>query len=193
MLEKVKQLKKEIDYIENDRYKKNAEILVDLLPDYFFEVAASSTGKYHPESSLGIGGLLRHTKLAVKIASTILGNNVLGSDFTNDEKDLMILSLIMHDGLKHGLVKNQYTVVDHPLLMSKYVKENAGKLSLTNGEINFICHNIETHMGEWTTDYRGNEVLERPSDKYQKFVHLCDFLASRKFLDAKFDNNEIID
>ena len=29
-------------------------------------------------------------------------------------------------------------------------------------------------------------------NKYQKFVHMCDYLASKKFLDIKFENNNIV-
>lgn len=48
-------------------------------------------------------------------------------------------------------------------------------------------------MGEWVNDYRGNKVLDAPISKYQKFVHLCDYLSSKKFIDVKFDeNNNII-
>ena len=54
-----------------------------------------------------------------------------------------------------------------------------------------ICSCVETHMGPWTKDYNGNEVLTAPSSKYQRFVHMCDYLASRKFLDIKFINNDI--
>ena len=39
-MEKKAVFKKEINYIKNPRYKENANILVDLLPDYFFEVPA---------------------------------------------------------------------------------------------------------------------------------------------------------
>ena len=46
-------------------------------------------------------------------------------------------------------------------------------------------------MGPWTTDFNGNEILETPKDKYQRFVHMCDYLASRKFLNVKFEGNEI--
>ena len=56
---------KEFSYIKSDEYKNDYKVLVDLLPDYFFKVAASSTGKYHPAFSLGDGGLLRHTKVAI--------------------------------------------------------------------------------------------------------------------------------
>ncbi|MDD3392955.1 MAG: HD domain-containing protein [Bacilli bacterium] len=193
-MDKIRELKKEISYIKNDRYRKNAELLVNILPSYFFKVPASSTGKYHPASSLGDGGLLRHTKIVVRIGYELLyRNNTFGISFSDDEKDLIIISLIMHDGLKHGIIESEYTVFEHPLIMAKYIRNNKDKLSLTDEEINFICDNIKTHMGQWTTDYKGNKVLEEPINKYQKIVHLCDFLASRKCMDIKFVNDEIID
>ena len=60
--------KKELTYIKNNRYKENIKVLINLLPDYFFEIPASSTGKYHPYYATGKGGLVRHTKAAVRIA-----------------------------------------------------------------------------------------------------------------------------
>ena len=47
-------------------------------------------------------------------------------------------------------------------------------------------------MGPWTKDHDGNEVLEAPHTKYQNFVHMCDYLASRKFLEVPFDENDNI-
>ena len=76
--------------------------------------------------------------------------------------------------------------------MSNYIKENKKDLTLENDELNLICRCIETHMGPWTTNYKGEDVLSPPKDKYQRFVHMCDYLASRKFLDIKFDKNNNI-
>ena len=47
-------------------------------------------------------------------------------------------------------------------------------------------------MGPWTKDYNGVEVLEKPKTKYQNFVHMCDFLASRKCLLVPFNENDEI-
>lgn len=185
--------KTEINYIRNPKYKNNAEILVELLPDYFFEVPASSTGKYHPLFSLGDGGLLRHTKAAVRIAFEFYKDESITDIFNQDEKDLMILALMLHDGLKSGLVKEEYTRFDHPLLMANFIKENKDKLTLTDNEIEFLSNVISSHMGPWTKDYQGNEVLPKPVNKYQKFVHMCDYLASRKFLNVNFKENEIVE
>ena len=52
---------------------------------------------------------------------------------------------------------------------------------------------IESHMGPWNTNNYSDYVLEVPKNKYQKFVHMCDYLASRRFLDVKFKNNDIED
>ena len=139
--------KKELSYIKNEEYLKNAEILLDLLPDYFFEVAASSTGKYHPKFAL----------------------------------------------LKHGKVKEKYTKFDHPLIAANFVCENKDKTSFNDKDIEFICHVISSHMGPYNTNPYSDVVLPIPKDKYQKFVHMCDLLASRKFLNVEFNGNEIIE
>ena len=187
-----KSFTQELNYIKDDKIKENLKIMINKLPDYFFLLPASSTGKYHPSFSLGEGGLLRHTKAAVRIAIELFGDNAL-NNFTQREKDLIIFSIVLHDGLKSGQKKSEYTLFEHPLLMSNYIKENKKELTLDDSDINFICKCIETHMGPWTTNYKGEDVLPSPKDKYQRFVHMCDYLASRKFLDIKFDkNNNII-
>lgn len=184
---------KEYEYIRSDKYKKCAKELINLLPDYFFNVQASSTGKYHPSFTLGDGGLVRHTKVAVRIAHELLENNSLGHKFTDDEKDLIIMSILIHDGMKHGINEDKYTKFEHPLIICDYIKEHKDKLSLDDKDINFIVSVVSSHMGEWNTNPYSNVTLPIPKDKYQRFVHMCDFLASRKFLDVKFDNNDIVD
>ena len=184
----------EKNYIKNKKYVKVFDELLSLLPEYFFRVPASSTGKYHPKYALGDGGLVRHTKVALKIADDLLNNNnSVFNTFTDTEKDLLLLGILVHDGLKLGENEEKYTRFDHPLLICDYLKKNQDKISLNEKELDFIIEAIKTHMGEWTVDYNGKEVLETPKTKYQKFVHMCDFLASRKFLDIKFDKNDIVE
>lgn len=183
---------KELEYIKSERIKKACQKMIELLPDYFFEVPASSTGKYHPEYALGEGGLLRHTKAAVRIAYELLNDPCIGDKYTQDEKDLMIMALILHDGLKSGLNHEKYTRFDHPILIADYIMDNEEELGLEVEEIEFLCDAVKTHMGSWTTDYNGVEVLEKPKTKYQNFVHMCDYLASRKCLLVPFDKNDDI-
>lgn len=183
---------KELEYIKSEKIKNACQKMIELLPDYFFEVPASSTGKYHPEYALGEGGLLRHTKAAVRIAYELLNDPCIGDKYTQDEKDLMIMALILHDGLKSGLNHEKYTRFDHPILIADYIMDNEEDLGLEVEKIEFLCDAVKTHMGSWTTDYNGVDVLEKPKTKYQNFVHMCDFLASRKCLLVPFDKNDDI-
>ena len=60
-----------------------------------------------------------------------------------------------------------------------------------DNEIEFLANVISSHMGIYNTNPYSDAILPVPHNKYQRFVHMCDFLASRKFLDIKFENNEI--
>ena len=101
------------------------------------------------------------------------------------------MSLLVHDGLKLGLPQEKYTRFDHPILMGKFILDHMDEIGLNEEDATFMNDVIKTHMGPWTTDYDGNEVLEKPKTKYQNFVHMCDFLASRKCLLVPFEDNNI--
>ena len=88
---------------------------------------------------------------------------------------------------KTRMEKEKYTRVDHPLLICDFIKENS---NLPNEDIELVTKMISSHMGIWNTDFNGNEVLPIPKDKYQRFVHMCDFLASRKFLNVNLYESE---
>ena len=182
----------ELGYIKNDRIRNSCLSMINVLPDYFFEIEASSTGKYHPSYALGKGGLVRHTKAAVRIAYDLLSDACIGDKYTQDEKDLMIMALLLHDGVKCGAPKERYTRFDHPIMMADMLMDNEEIMELEVEEIEFLGDVIKTHMGPWTADYNGVEVLERPKTKYQNFVHMCDYLASRKALEVPFDDNDNI-
>ena len=193
-MEKANYFKKELSYIKDDKLIKDTKTLIKLLPDYFFEIPASSTGKYHPKYALGENGLVRHTKAAVRFAHELLSNNTIGAKFSDRDKDLIIMALILHDGLKSGLEHDKYTKFDHPLLISKYIMDNKDKLLMNIDDMRKMCSMIESHMGQWTYDsYHKREVLPKPRTAEQRFVHMCDYLASRKFVDVSFSDNDITD
>ena len=194
--QKIKIFKSELNYIKTERIKMAGELLISEIPDYFFEVAASSTGKYHPSFSLGEGGLLRHTKAAVKLAQELLSLEMFDK-YPQETKDLMVLALILHDSRKHGesIEKNKFTISEHPVVASEAVKAKEEELlkMLKIEEIETLCGCIETHMGQWNTDYKTKrEFTRKPQNGPENFVHISDYLASRKFLDIKFDEENNI-
>ena len=184
----------ELEYIKDEKLQDSLLKIIESLPEYWFHVAASSTGKYHPKYSLGEGGLLRHSKSAMRIGYELLSDACIGEKYTDREKDLMLIALLVHDGLKLGEKEERYTRFDHPILMANFIINNQKQYNLEEDDAKFIADVIKTHMGPWTNDYNGNEILERPKTKYQNFVHMCDFLASKKFLQVSFDeDNHIIE
>lgn len=188
---------KEIEHISYKPLKGFTKWCLEQLPDYFYEIPASSTGKYHPSYALGEGGLIRHTRAAVGIAETLFQNETV-QNFTDLEKDIIRVALILHDGCKNGLDGGTYTVTDHPLQVVKYLEDKYFEVEedelpqdvIDIMEIDIwrqITDCIKTHMGQWTTDRDGKELLERPSSIIQGFVHMCDYLASRKCLEFNFE------
>lgn len=158
---------------------------VDTVPHYFWHVQASSTGKYHPQYALGEEGLLRHTCAAVRIAVAIINLDQYNGIFDDVDKDNIIVALMLHDTFKHGEEKdgkyNPYSVHEHPLLAADRVRE-----CLDDEHKYVIANCIASHMGEWTESNRSSYVLPKPKTLEEQMVHLCDYLASRKFLEFKF-------
>lgn len=190
-MKKEEYFKKELSYIKNKKVIKDLKYLIELLPDYFFEISASSTGKYHPSYALGEHGLIRHTKAAVRIAYELFDDESI-CKFSKDEQDLIIMALILHDSFKSGNPQEKYTRADHPLLASHFIMEHQKELSLDIESLRKVCSMIESHMGPWNIDYKTKEeILPKPKTAYERFVHMCDYLASRKLIEIEFDGIEI--
>ncbi len=182
--------KKELSYIYNEDVKESLSYMIDKIPDYFFTIPASSTGKYHPSYATGEGGLLRHTKSAVRMAQELFGIY----KFPQRTKDLIIMALLLHDSLKKGEVEEKYTRFDHPIIAGEYIKKFKNDLKINKEEVDFVSDLIASHMGRFNTSDYSNIILPLPKTVEQKFVHMCDYLASRKVIEIRFDkDNNIID
>lgn len=182
--------KNELAMIKDDRVRSFVIVCLREAPDYFFEMPASTTGKYHPAYALGEGGLVRHTKAAVKIARDLLSleQNKLF------EEDLIIAALILHDIKKKGNDEAAFTAFDHPLCASDFVIQIGGFRMFQNneelaGKIFTIARLIRSHMGQWNTDKKSKVKLPVPECADEEFVHMCDYLASRKYLICEFEGD----
>ena len=158
----------------------------NIVPKYFWHVQASSTGKYHPDYALGEEGLLRHTCAAVRIAESIINLDQYNGIFDSIDKDNMIVALMLHDTFKHGEESlwgkySPYSIHEHPLIAAEKVRER-----LEDEHRFAIANCIASHMGEWTETNRSSYVLPKPKTLEEQMAHLCDYLASRKFLEFKF-------
>lgn len=174
---------KELTAIRDNKLRElTSEFLDVYVPEYFYEIPASSTGKYHPWYSLGYGGLVRHTKSAVLIAVDLLNleqNKHLPSDN-------IIVALLVHDTYKRGIVDNGHTEFNHPILAAEQFCYTAGLWGYNDDKLDEIKMLISSHMGQWNTDNKNN-VLPKPITEAQKFVHMCDYLASRKYITVEVE------
>lgn len=182
----------ELSRIQNQNVRRSTETILDMLPDYFYEIPASSSGKYHPSFSLGDGGLVRHVKVAMRILEEMFRDEAFGKydDYT---KDLIRMALILHDGFKSGMTNSGHTCSEHPVIMSKFILDNKDKLLISEEDAKFVSSLIITHMGPWNKDKAGNVIMPVPTTREELLVHLCDYIASRNFLNVYFENNEICD
>lgn len=163
------------------------------IPDYFWEVPASSSGRYHSKISLGKGGLTRHTIALIRVLNYMLEVASVADQFTSRERDLMRIAGFMHDTRKSGsqqdYEENKSTKFNHPLQAAEVIR---GLNGLPKEEIELIAHIIESHMGQFNTSKKEpNVVLPTPQDKYQIIVHLCDYIVSRKDLELAFDSEDM--
>lgn len=179
-----------LNTFENDDIKQFAIDRINNFPSYFWVTPASSSGRYHPKISLGNGGLARHTVAVVRFLNHIFSVNEIANKYTSRERDLMRVAAIVHDSFKSGTQadyeQNQQTKFNHPLLVAEYIRRSSG---LPQNELELIAHIVESHMGSFktTNKYYPGVELPVPKDKYQIFVHLADYLASRRDIEMIFD------
>lgn len=190
--------KHEISLIKNRQLQGFVKWGLKSLPEYFYQVPASSSGKYHPSYAQGEEGLVRHTIAAVRIANELFNCETI-HDFSEIEKDIVLVSLLLHDGVKHGVEGSNHTVSTHPLEVVKYIEDKYWEIDeydipedvfevMESNKWDQISRCIKSHMGQWNTDFKSNEeILPKPSNNIEEFVHLCDYLASRKILEFNFE------
>ena len=77
--------------------------------------------------------------------------------------------------------------------MSKFIEDNLNLLFISKEDAEHVAKLIETHMGPWNKDKQEIEILPKPTTVEELLVHLCDYIASRNFLNVSFENNEIVD
>ena len=163
-----------------------------LCPDYFWTCPCSTTGKYHPQVSLGVGGLVRHTKLAVwwglELLKAIGRSPELRDISPIHLQNEVIATLLLHDMIKNGKGLNAQghplekgVTGTHGVTLAKKINEEI--LDYEGGDSSErILNGIAGHMGIWTTDckYRPNKLFDPVHKAFANLIHLADYCASRK-------------
>lgn len=155
-----------------------------LCPGYFWTCPCSTSGKYHPQVSLGEGGLVRHTKLAVW-----WGIELARAMELEKYHDEMVATLLLHDLIKNGkgLDTNGCPLESgvtgtHGVTLADKIFKNHDIPALGSDTFDRIYKGIAGHMGIWTTDnrYRPNNMVRPVIQAFANLIHLADYCASRK-------------
>ncbi|KKN01441.1 hypothetical protein LCGC14_1127670 [marine sediment metagenome] len=159
--------------IKNEEIRGVVEKTLEALPKGFWTRECSK--KFHPEDERGLNGNLIHTIRVVKVADKLV---LTTSNYSQDERDLVVGAAILHDCLRHGpYAASPWSEKDHPHLVRPFIEKKVG---ITGEVVNKLCDIIETHMGQWyLTPAPLNDLT--PND----IVHLADYIASQVDIDVK--------
>ena len=184
LMQKSKYFENEIELIQNEDYRMFVRYYLEhYCPSYFWEIGASSSGKFHPQFSQGEGGLVRHTKAVVLFAQELL--RMSSYMYMSEEyKDYVIMACLLHDTCKYGCEefdKEQYK--DHAKNASVNVANCWVEYFEEQAPV-FFTNAIKTHMGQWS------EKDDRPFTNIDRCVHMADYMASRQFIDIPMVSDE---
>ena len=177
-----------LDSFENEDLRELCLAVLKDFPEYIWEVPASSSGKYHPSTDLGEGGLIRHQVCVARICNYILQLEQYQNRIDSRQRDCMRIAALAHDGRKSGLENGGHTVHEHPILAGDAVYALKERFSEFEEELSMIRGLIYSHSGQWVDSKKSELVLPKPCTEMQELIHLSDYIASRKDIEMLFDN-----
>jgi len=162
-----------VDNIQNGVISRFTRTALSQVPDSFWVIPASSSGKYHPQQSNGEGGLIRHILACLYFAKEMKSAYRL-NEF---DYDIVISAIVLHD-------IGKAMAEPHDCVATRF-------LAYVNSEDNTITDRVircvRWHMGRWATGStdcltfeQGSKVWPDSFTLLEQITHLCDYMASRK-------------
>lgn len=152
------------------------ETVLSHVPGEFFEMPASTSGKYHPMQSLGEGGLVRHV-----LGACYFGKELCRAYSCPQDQDIVVAAIILHDiakaiGEPHDLVGELFI----RSIMEKYAIVATDKLES-------VLDGVRWHMGPWAhgacqsrSEKSLDKVFPENFSRLAQIVHLADYTSSRR-------------
>jgi len=140
------------------------------VPEYFWDVPASSTGKYHPSDHNQDHGLWIHTKRAFTAFERLARSYENQGRITPFEKECGKAAILLHDMFKYGMPpeRQNHTVSEHDVIAARFLEKNSAVPEEVIG-----C--VETHNGP-----DGWGKGRAPETDLEQIHHLADMIASDK-------------
>lgn len=160
----------EVDLIEDDDLREETVSAIGrMAPDYFWEVPATSSGKYHNPYARHRHGLWIHVKMVATAFERKAESYVRRGVLTDHQADCVRAAILLHDMLKYGhkYEDGDGTADNHDLLAGQWLRRNT---DLPQAVIN----GVECHNGPW---YEG-PTPEYGEEPVADIVHMCDMDGS---------------
>lgn len=160
----------EVTLIEDDELRaQTLDALQRGVPDYFWEVPATASGKYHHPYARGRRGVWIHTKMVFTAFERKAESYVKRGVLTEYEADCVRAAILLHDMLKYGHSYGDGDDVarNHDLLAGQWLRRES-ELPAD------VIRGVECHNGPW---------YEGPTPQYGEepvadIVHMCDMDGS---------------
>lgn len=154
--------------------------LNEMVPEEFFTYPASLSGEHHNPKENVPGGLVLHTRKVFRLALELLDIN---NEFSNKDRFVILTAILLHDTFRYNphstfRKSNDMHSMAASMVLKGYTVGNVENFSL----VEEICDCIETHGGGFG-DYFGHVTIPQIRTSAQRFVHECDYIASRKCVD----------
>lgn len=159
----------EVSYIEDDDIRaQTVDAISRGVPEYFWQVPATGSGKYHNPFSRNRYGLWIHVKQVFAVYERLVRSYVEQGLITEKKADMGRAAVLLHDMLKygHGYEDGDGTVPNHDNLAGHWLEHNS---DLPRE----VVRAVKTHNGPW---YDGPE----PNSPLEQLVHQADMVASTK-------------
>jgi HD superfamily phosphohydrolase YqeK len=165
----------EVDGLTNLILKGAVHRALDWVPPAFFVIPASTSGKYHPPQSLGKGGLIRHTVMALYFG------RALCESYGEQNVETVVAALLLHDigkamGEPHDLIAFEW-------LTSVF----ANTTYSSNPDVLQVLKAVRWHMGPWSHGACKSKTLKVETvtfpenfDRISQIVHVADYVSSRR-------------
>lgn len=167
-----------LDTFETEEMKRYCRDMIGEIPEYIFSIPSSTSFKYHNKTQCKPHGQILHMMMFSEIMNYILGLEYIQIKFPHPKhRDCFRCTPIFHDAIKCGLEGSKYTVHEHPMLASKWIKETTVEHDIDIETKGYIARLCESHSGQWRENHRSNVKLPGLENDEQFLVHLCDYLS----------------
>lgn len=187
-MDKVKIFETLLNKFETQEIKEYCTDMIQKIPDYIFEIPSSTSFKHHNKTQCQPHGQIYHILMFGEIMNYVLDLEYVKAKTTDIQRDCLRCTPIFHDAIKCGTNGSTYTVHEHPMLASEWIRNTKVEHDIDDEIKKHIARLCESHSGQWTSSNRSNVVLPKPENDEQFFVHMCDYLSSRSNLDMIYSD-----